>query len=240
VPAVFTQEQLRTAFGSWGRPRRVRVDNGTPWGSAGDLPTDLALWLIGLGIEMIWNPPRCPQANGVVEHSQGTGKRWADPTTCPDLAALQRRLEEQDHIQRARYPSINGRSRLDAFPGLKHSGRAYEPEQEAALWDLGRVLNHLAGYVLVRRVDGSGTISMYNRNRYLSKALKGQDVYVTLDPIAVEWVYSSRDGVCYHRQKAEELTAERIRHLEVSHHRERNQTGRQKGAARLSAQPQCA
>ena len=39
----------------------------------------LALWLIGLGIEVIWNPPRCPQANGVVERSQGTGKRWAEP-----------------------------------------------------------------------------------------------------------------------------------------------------------------
>src|SRR5271157_1101411 len=30
-------------------PARIRVDNGTPWGSAGDLPTDLALWLFGLG-----------------------------------------------------------------------------------------------------------------------------------------------------------------------------------------------
>jgi hypothetical protein len=41
---------LRRAFADWGRPERFRVDNGVPWGSWGDLPTDLALWLIGLGV----------------------------------------------------------------------------------------------------------------------------------------------------------------------------------------------
>jgi transposase InsO family protein len=237
VPAAATQAQLREAFGHWGIPRCVRVDNGWPWGSTGELPTDLALWLIGLGVEVIWNPPRCPQANGVVEQSQGTGKRWAEPETCRDITELRRRLQEQDRIQRELYPSINGRSRMEAFPELKHSGRAYRPEDEASQWDLSRVLNALAGHVLVRRVDGSGTISLYNRNRYVGKALKGQDVYVSLDPIDVEWVYSGRDGVCYRRQKAEELTVDRIRGLEVSHHRERLSRQRQNRMSGLPAQP---
>src|SRR4051794_5341586 len=106
VPVAGTQDQLRAAFLRWGLPRSIRVDNGTPWGSAGDLPTDLALWLIGLGVEMIWNPPRRPQANGVVERSQGTGKRWAEPATCRDVTELQGRLDEQDEIQRRDYPSV--------------------------------------------------------------------------------------------------------------------------------------
>ena len=83
-----TQAQLRLAFGRWGRPERIRVDNGAPWGSSGDLPTDLALWLIGLGIEMIWNTPRRPQENGVVERSQGTAKRWAEPRACATAEEL--------------------------------------------------------------------------------------------------------------------------------------------------------
>jgi hypothetical protein len=68
----------------------VRVDDGAPWGSAGDLPAALALWAIGLGPGVIWNPPRCPRANGVVEHPRGTGKRWAEPQTCPDEGELRR------------------------------------------------------------------------------------------------------------------------------------------------------
>ena len=55
-----------------------------PLGLGRELPTDLALWLIGSGVEIIWNPPRRPQDNGVVEHSQGTGKRWAEPATCKE------------------------------------------------------------------------------------------------------------------------------------------------------------
>jgi hypothetical protein len=237
VPATATQERLRQAFHRWGLPQRMRVDNGAPWGSTGELPTELALWLIGLGVEMIWNPPRCPRANGVVERSQGTGKRWAEPQTCSDVAELQRRVEDQDRLQRERYPSIKGRSRWEAFPGLKHSGRVYRAEEEASHWDLGRVLDHLSGYVLVRRVDGSGTISLYNRNRYVGKNLKGQDVYVSLDPIEVEWVYSDRDGHGYRRQKAEELTADRICQLQVSHHRERPKPRRQTRVAGLPANP---
>ena len=61
VPPREVQQRLRRAFTRGGRPERLRIDNGAPWGSAGD-PTDLALWLIGLGVAMDWNPPRPPQA----------------------------------------------------------------------------------------------------------------------------------------------------------------------------------
>lgn len=237
VPAAATQADLRRAFAQWGRPRRLRVDNGAPWGSTGELPTDLALWLIGLGVEMTWNPPRCPRANGVVEHSQGTGKRWAEPVTCADAAELQRRVDEQDRLQRELYPSIAGHSRLEAFPGLRHSGRSYRPEEEVSQWELDRVLEHLADYVLVRRVDGGGTISLYNRSRYVGKALAGRDVYVTLDPVEVEWVYSSREGVCYRRQEAEELTVQRILDLDVSRHRERTKPLRPNRVIGFPAEP---
>src|SRR5258706_15885797 len=110
---------------------------------------------------MMGNPPRCPQANGVVEHSQGTGKRWAEPWTCRDADELQRRLEQQDGIQRERSPSIEGKSRMAAFPGLAHSGRAYQETDEEQQWRLEPVLSHLADYEVVRRVDGGGSVSLY-------------------------------------------------------------------------------
>jgi transposase InsO family protein len=219
----------------------VRVDNGAPWGSAGDLPTDLALWLFGLGVEVIWNPPRRPQDNGVVERSQGTGKRWAEPHTCRDADELQRRLDDLDAIQRQEYPSIAGKTRAEAFPGLAHSGRAYDPKAEASWWDRGAVVRHLSGYTAVRRADPSGNVSVYNRNRYVGTGLKGKTVYVTLDPQDVSWVFQGRDGVCYRRQPAEELSAERVIGLQVTNRRDRSpRSKRQTLATGLPAPPHVA
>ena len=103
VPSGMVQAELRCCFKRWGRPASMRVDNGNPWGSCGDLPTPFALWLIGLGIEVIWNPPRRPQDNGVVERSQGVASNWAEPDRCRNAAELQRRLNEEDRVQRESY-----------------------------------------------------------------------------------------------------------------------------------------
>jgi hypothetical protein len=235
VAASETQGQLREEFSRWGMPARIRVDNGTPWGSAGDLPTELALWLFGLGIEVTWNPPRRPQDNGVVERSQGTGKRWSEPPTCDGPGELQRRIDELDEIQRAEYPSIEGRSRLEAFPGLRHSGRAYRREEEASTWSLESALAHLSTYVVPREVDAKGVLSLGSRSRYVGTRFKGRRVYVSLDPCEVEWLVLGEDGVCYHRFKAEELTAERIVGLDVSRHRDRPKPGRRKTVSEFAA-----
>jgi transposase InsO family protein len=98
VEDALVQQHLRAAFARWGLPGRARFDNGKPWGSTGDWPTVLALWLIGLGIDITWNRPRRPQENGVVERSQGTGKRWAEPGSCDSVAQLQGQVDEADAL----------------------------------------------------------------------------------------------------------------------------------------------
>jgi hypothetical protein len=192
------------------------VDNGVPWGSVGDLPTDLALWLSGLGVDLACNPPRRPQDNGVVERSQGTGKRWAEPATCADADELRRRLRDMDHIQRAEYPSVGGRSRLQAYPRLAHSGRAYSAAWERRHWSLGRVLDHLAAYAVPRKVDRSGMVSLYNLNHYVGKLHQGKVIYVMLDPRRREWVFADEHGQQLRAQPAERLTRQRIQTLTVT------------------------
>jgi len=219
VEPVEVQQTLRQVFSRWGRPQRLRVDNGTPWGSAGDWPTDLALWLIGLGVAMIWNPPRRPQDNGVVERSQGTGKRWGEPRTCRDPDELQQRLDDMDRIQREVYPSIEGRSRWQAFPELPHATRSYSKAWEKRAWDVGLVLAHLADYSVTRRVDRKGQVSVYNRNHYVGKQYSGQGIYVVLDPVDQEWIFTTTEGMQLRRKVAEEITRDRIVNLQVSHRR---------------------
>jgi hypothetical protein len=221
VPPEQVQAQLRRAFTRWGRPERFRVDNGVPWGSAGDLPTDLALWLIGLSIGVDWNPPRRPQDNGVVERSQGTAKRWAEPGACSREVELQRRLEEMDDIQRREYPSVGGRSRWEAFPQLAHSGREYSARWEEAHWSLEAVGAHLASYAVPRRVDKSGTVSVYNRNHYIGKIHQGRVVYVMFDPEAREWIFGDEKGQQLRSRPASEISREAIRGLMVTNRRHR-------------------
>jgi hypothetical protein len=219
VPAGQVQAELRLVFSQWGRPQRFRVDNGVPWGSWGDFPTDLALWLLGLQVEMIWNPPRQPQQNGVVERSQGTAKRWAEPKTCTSVRELQQRLDEMDRIQREVYPSIKNQSRIEAFPTVLQVHRPYDRAWERQHWDMDLVLAHLKEYTVTRRVDRKGQVSIYNRNHYVGEKYRGRDIYVFLDPFDLEWVFSTVEGLQVRRRAAEEISQAHILNLTVTHRR---------------------
>jgi hypothetical protein len=176
----------------------------------------LALWLIGLGVEVVWNDPRRPQQNGVVERSQGTAKRWAEPQACQTAAQLQARLDEDDALQRERYPVARGRSRWELFPGLAHSGRRYREAGEARAWSLGRVGEHLAGYAVPRRVDSQGKVSVYNRNIYVGVVHKGQPVWVQFDPEQEQWLISDSAGRQLRSVAAPEISAASIRSLQLA------------------------
>lgn len=197
-------------------PQAIRVDNGNPWGTWNDWPPVLALWLIGLGIEMIWNDPGRPQQNGVVERSQGTAKRWSEPKTCSSLAELQRRLDADDRRQREAYPYAGERSRLETHPELKHSGRRYTATTERKQWDLQRVLKHLSLYTVSRRVDASGTISLWNRTHHVGALHARQAVWVRLDPREIMWIIADEQGNEIRCKPAKELTAANIIGLRVA------------------------
>ena len=206
-------------FQRWGRPERLRVDNGAPWGSRGDLPTDLACWLAGLAVAVACNRPRRPQDNGVVERGQGVGKRWAEPASCEAAAELQGRLDVVDRWQRERYPAVRGRTRMEMYPGLAHSGRPYDPAREARDWELTRVRELMAAHLVLRRVDARGKLSVYNRPYAVGLAWAGQTVWVGFDPLVGAWTFQDEQGHEIRRQVAAELTREAVLAMEVTYRR---------------------
>jgi len=193
----------------------MRVDNGKPRGSWSDLPPALALWMIGLGLDVLWIPPRQPQYNGVVERSQGTAKRWAEPWTCARAVELQGRLDEADRLQREVYPVVGGRSRWEVFAGLCHSGRPYGIDDEVGMWSIQKVYDHLSGYVVPRRVDRSGKVSLYNWSYYVGTFHKGRQVLVMFDPQRQEWLFTDAMGQQVRTQPAQGLEAEEVRTLKI-------------------------
>ena len=213
------QEAMRRVFSRWGLPEQARADNGYPWGNSGDFPPEMALWLIGLGVGVLWIDPCRPQQNGVVERGQGTGQNWSEPQTCDGPEELQRRCDEMDRRQREDYPYRGDLSRLEVYPTLRHSGRKYSKAWEEQHWDVEVVLAHLADYSVLRRVDRKGQVSLYNRNHYVGKQHHGRDIYVLIDPIDREWVFTTVEGTQLRRKVAEEITQERILKLQVTHRR---------------------
>jgi hypothetical protein len=216
VPVRDVQGAVRLCFNRWGCPGRLRVDHGIPWGTPGGLPSGLGLWAAGLGVLMHWNDPYRPQQNGVVESTQGTSQRWAEPGTCQDIAELRQRVAHEDWIQREQYPAIGGQSRRAAYPGLLHSGRGYSRGWEKQVWDLGAALRFLARYRVRRRVSKRGHVSLYHRLLQVSAEHGESWVYVGMDAEAVEWVIYDVEGKELRRRPAPQFTAEAIINLDVA------------------------
>ena len=92
------------------------------------------------------------------------------------------RLQREALIQRERYPSIAGMSRMEAYPELRHSGRPYDPAEERQMWDLARVYQFLAVGVYHRRANPRGFIYVYGWSRGLGRAHCGKRSSCVLTP----------------------------------------------------------
>lgn len=64
------QARLTEVFRRYGLPLRINADNGAPWGSpsaGGHSLSELAIWLIRLGVRVSFSAPYHPQTNGKLE-----------------------------------------------------------------------------------------------------------------------------------------------------------------------------
>jgi hypothetical protein len=206
-------------------PKAIRVDNGDPWATRSDLPSALALWLIGLGVKVILNRPHHSTDNGIVERDHGVLAGWVEPQRASNRAEFQMQLQAAMQMQRERYPALQGLSRLQACPDLLHNPRPYRPELEGQLWSWERVVIWLSQRVWRRRVDKVGRISWFSAAYSVGRAYAGQDVLLHFDPAQQDWVIESEAGKGLKRYPNLDITPERIfafalskRANKVSHH----------------------
>ena len=100
MPLQQVQQRLIAVFKHWGLPRKIKVDNGKPLGDPqrASVP-ELALWLVGLGVDVEWIAPRSPRQNATVERMQRTTAQWAEPQCCNTQAQLQQKLDRLVEMQ---------------------------------------------------------------------------------------------------------------------------------------------
>jgi hypothetical protein len=240
VGALALQASLGQAFALWGRPWGLRVDNGQPWVCPdSDLPSDLELWLAGLGVALHKNRPHVPQDNPRVERGQRTAQDWGEPQQQDTGAQLQARLDEEDRLHREVYLFDGRRSRLEAYPELRWRGRPYVPGPywEELCWDHAQALACLGCRQWQRKVDPDGYVSLYDHRHRVGSAWRGQVVEVRFDVSRQEWVFWQGEQELG-RSRAANLGAENIRGLRVrrrpgrsAQHTQQRRAAQQGGAA---------
>ena len=214
VPPAEVQLALCGIFERRNKPGSFRVDNGEPFGPpSNDTPPPLALWLIALDIDVIWNKPRCPQMNGVVERLQGTSSRWAEIGGCASHGELQRRLNEEAAIQRSAFPvtRLGNKTRLEAFPDLEKSSR----EWDAGAFCPGRVYAFLAKRTFTRKASSNGQLTHFGQKVSGLPHLKGRLVQVRLSPTTLDWEVYHDYALVKKYSSLPQLSKERLMNLSV-------------------------
>lgn len=183
------QAALCGSFRKWGLPKTIKVDNGKPFGDPQrrSVPV-LALWLIGLGIDVVWNRPRTPRDNAKVERMQQTTANWAEVQRCATCTELQANLNAAALIQRERYSvrRLKGKSRKQCYAGLWQNPRPYH----ARCFDADRVYGYLSAVTFLRKVSKSGFFSFYAQNVYIGTRHAGQTLAIRFDAACKRFLVS--------------------------------------------------
>jgi transposase InsO family protein len=171
---IHTRAVLEGAFSEYGLPRRIRSDNGAPFGSNGlGGLTALAVWWIRLGIEPERIQPGKPQQNGSHERMHWTLKQ---ETASPPAGSLRRQQECFDTF-REEYNRERPHEALKMSTPAEHyqaSERPYPrqlPEPEYAGCE-------------VRLVYDGGNFRFGSKKVFVSHALAGEKI--GLEPLRLD------------------------------------------------------
>lgn len=195
------------------------MDNGSPWGTQSALPSALGLWMVGLGIELVYGRPARSTDNAVVERSHGVLNQWSEPTGCVDFDDCQQQVDWAVHTQRERYRQPGKPTRWQAYPDLQTNPRGYHSETEAQVWELARVCGYVSGFRFQRKVEQNGRITLFANPYSVGSAYQRQTVEIQLDPTTCEWVIHDQRGGELRRHLAKELDYDQIRLLQLAKRR---------------------
>jgi hypothetical protein len=162
-----TKRRLERAFATFGLPRRIRSDNGTPFASPGlGGLSKLSVWWMRLGIAPERTAPGHPEQNG--SHEQFHAVLKAETTRPPAFhAAAQQRRFTRFCLE---YNTVRPHAALEDAVPAEH----YAPSPRPLPRRLPPV--HYAGHFEVRRVSTVGAISWRSRQLFLASPLAGEDV----------------------------------------------------------------
>jgi transposase InsO family protein len=160
--------ELVATFRRYGLPRRMLMDNGSPWGTAAQGRfSALTVWLIEHGVAVSHSRPVHPQTLGKDERfHRSLNAEVLDGVAFVDLAHAQARFDAWRQIYNCRRPH---EALDDAVPLDRYIPSPREYRDEAAPFD------YLPGDLL-RRVQPNGRVKLHGRHRRVGRGFAGKTV----------------------------------------------------------------
>ena len=162
-----TRRAFERVFRTYGLPRAILSDNGSPFGSPGLARLSrLSLWWIRIGIAVERIVPGHPEQNGAHERMHRTLKA---ETTRPAELTLARQQKRFD-----RFVHHYNHERPHEALGQKRPATLYTPSPRPYPESLPPI--EYDGRLEIRKVDDRGTIKWRNEKLFLSHTLNGEMV----------------------------------------------------------------
>lgn len=206
------QRLMRLAFLEFGMNRRLQVDHESVFFdniSASPFPTELHLWLTGLGIEVCYTPKGKPQKQGMVERSHQTmhqqvtaGQNFADYRQLFDRCQQRRSRLNRDIPSR----SANRQPPLVNCPLAEKSERTYRAEEEEKIFDPQKIKNLLQQGKWYRAVSKDKTVALGGRVYYLPKANPKTEVEIRFNPYQSTFLFFDANGRFINSKPAQGLS----------------------------------
>jgi putative transposase len=162
-----TRKVIENVFRTYGLPRSILSDNGSPFGAVGlGRLSRLAVWWIRLGVGVERIVPGRPEQNGAHERMHKTLKAQTTRPPAANQAAQQRKFDRFRHEFNEERPheSLGQRRPTTLYVA---SSRPY-PERLPPL--------EYPGHYVTRKVDLNGLLKWKNELIWVSKTLIGQTV----------------------------------------------------------------
>jgi transposase InsO family protein len=181
---------LTALFGRYGLPRRMLMDNGSPWGDDGSHPwTPLTVWLLRLGVAVSHGRPYHPQTQGKDERFHRTLttevlSRW----TFSDLPDCQQRFDP--------WRQVYNHERPHEALGLAVPASRYRVSPRPFPATLPPVTYEATD--IVRQVQEGGRFSFRGREYRVAKAFRGYPIALratTTDGELEVWFCNHRLGI---------------------------------------------
>lgn len=177
---------LRLAFEEWGLPKTIQVDRDSVFianHSKSPFPSQVYLWLLGLGVNLCFIDVPPPQKQAMVERSHQTiNKQTIKGQNYECWKRLFQFTNERRDRLNKNLPNrlLGGKPPLVAFPKAVHSGRFYSIEQEKHIFDIRKVYKYLAKCCWYRKLTKVKTISLHGEVYYLKNLTRGIQVQVQI------------------------------------------------------------
>ena len=181
------QHALRLAFSEFGLPSTIQTDHASVFyenKGKSPFPTRFHLWLVSLGIPLIFSRKNMPTDQGIVERAHRTlSNQVIKGSAFASVVALHSYCNERRQLLNEVLPcsTIGNKAPLQAFPEARFSGKAYHPQLEKQMIDLDRVYHFLSKGKWYRKAGKNQSIHLGGQYYYINQAKKQSLVQIEFD-----------------------------------------------------------